>query len=199
MYLIVTYTSAFKHFAFSYRVKFVILTSYRTLVHFFDDMLIGPDKQKLMTILWLNKGSSGSSDGKESACNAGDPISASGLGRPTGEGNGYPLQRLKKAHICQRIWNKPCKKFKGWVHYVLGVWKSSGANCTTSREKQSWLHIGSVSLAVTFVFCCWCLVMLALHLGLKECCLQREMCMIAHSQDSASQAWPLKALYFPFK
>ena len=34
----------------------------------------------------------GGSDGKESACNAGDPGSILGLGRSPGEGNGYPLQ-----------------------------------------------------------------------------------------------------------
>ena len=33
-----------------------------------------------------------SSDGKESACNAGDPGSISGSGRSSGEGNGNPLQ-----------------------------------------------------------------------------------------------------------
>ena len=32
------------------------------------------------------------SDGKESACNAGDPGSLLGLGRSPGEGNGNPLQ-----------------------------------------------------------------------------------------------------------
>ena len=31
-------------------------------------------------------------DGKESACNAGDPGSIPGLGRSPGEGNGNPLQ-----------------------------------------------------------------------------------------------------------
>ena len=31
------------------------------------------------------------SDGKESACNVGDPGSISGLGRPPGEGYGNPL------------------------------------------------------------------------------------------------------------
>ena len=35
---------------------------------------------------------SGGSDGKETACNAGDPDSISGLGRSPGEGNGNPLQ-----------------------------------------------------------------------------------------------------------
>ena len=33
-----------------------------------------------------------SSDGKESACNAGDPGLSPGLGRSCGEGNGNPLQ-----------------------------------------------------------------------------------------------------------
>ena len=34
----------------------------------------------------------GGSDGKESACKAGDLDSAPGLRRSSGEGNGYPLQ-----------------------------------------------------------------------------------------------------------
>jgi len=34
----------------------------------------------------------GGSDGKESACNAGDPGLIPGLGRSPGEGKGYPLQ-----------------------------------------------------------------------------------------------------------
>ena len=34
----------------------------------------------------------GGSEGKESAYNAGDPASISGLGRSPGEGNGNPLQ-----------------------------------------------------------------------------------------------------------
>ena len=37
-------------------------------------------------------GINGSSDGKESACNAGDPGLILGLGRFPGEGNRYPLQ-----------------------------------------------------------------------------------------------------------
>ena len=36
-------------------------------------------------------GSPGGSDGKESACNAGDPSLITGLGRSPCEGNGYPL------------------------------------------------------------------------------------------------------------
>ena len=37
-------------------------------------------------------GFTGSSDGKESACNVGDRSSILGLGRSPGEGNGNPLQ-----------------------------------------------------------------------------------------------------------
>ena len=40
----------------------------------------------------LQVGFPGSLAGKESACNAGDLGSIPGLGRPPGEGNGYPLQ-----------------------------------------------------------------------------------------------------------
>ena len=40
----------------------------------------------------LNWGFPRGSDGKESACNAEDSGSVPGLGRSSGEGNGYPLQ-----------------------------------------------------------------------------------------------------------
>ena len=40
----------------------------------------------------LSGGFPGGSDGKASACNAGDPGSIPGLGRSPGEGNGNPLQ-----------------------------------------------------------------------------------------------------------
>ena len=42
----------------------------------------------------LRKGFPGGSDGKESACNAGDPSSIPGLGRSAREGNGNPLSIL---------------------------------------------------------------------------------------------------------
>ena len=40
----------------------------------------------------VHPGFPGGSDGKESACSAGDPGSVPGSGRSPGEGNGYPLQ-----------------------------------------------------------------------------------------------------------
>ena len=44
--------------------------------------------------IWVLKKFSlpGGSDGKESACNVGDPGSIPGLGRSPGEGHGNPLQ-----------------------------------------------------------------------------------------------------------
>ena len=41
--------------------------------------------------MFILRGFPGGSDGKESACNAGDPGWIPQLGRYPGEGNGYPL------------------------------------------------------------------------------------------------------------
>ena len=53
------------------------------------DRLIKADKYNKSK---FDKGFPGGSDGQESACNAGDPGSVSGLRRSPGEGNGNPLQ-----------------------------------------------------------------------------------------------------------
>ena len=45
-------------------------------------------RDQIANIYWLP----GGSDGKASACNAGDPGSIPGSGRSPGEGNGNPLQ-----------------------------------------------------------------------------------------------------------
>ena len=47
----------------------------------------------------------GGSDGKESACNAGDPGSIPGLGRPSREGNGYPFQYSWASLVAQMVKN----------------------------------------------------------------------------------------------
>ena len=46
-----------------------------------------------------------SSVGKESACNAGDPDWIPGLGKPTGEWIGYPLQNSWTSLVAQLIKN----------------------------------------------------------------------------------------------
>ena len=55
----------------------------------------------------LNTGFSGSSAGKESACNAGDPGLIPGWGRSTGEGIGYPLQYYWASLVAKLEKNAP--------------------------------------------------------------------------------------------
>ena len=57
----------------------------------------------------------GSSDGKESACNAGDLHSVPGTGRSPGEGNGIPLQYSGLENFMVR---------EAWWAIVHGVAKS---------------------------------------------------------------------------
>ena len=47
----------------------------------------------------------GSSSGKESACNAGDPGSIPGLGRSPEEGIGYPFQYFEASLVAQTVKN----------------------------------------------------------------------------------------------
>ena len=56
----------------------------------------------------------GNSVGKESACNAGDPSSISGLGRSAGEGIGYPLQYSWASLVAQLVKNPPAT-WETWV------------------------------------------------------------------------------------
>ena len=58
-------------------------------------------------IFILRLGSPGSSDGKDSACNAGDPGSFPGSGRSTGEEIGYPLQYSWVSFMAQLVKNLP--------------------------------------------------------------------------------------------
>ena len=78
-----------------------------------------------------------SSVGKEPTCNAGDPGSIPGSGRPTGEGIGYPLQYswtslvtqlvknlLAMWETCIRslIWEDPLEKGKATQSNIL-AWR----------------------------------------------------------------------------
>ena len=57
------------------------------------------------------------SDGKESACSAGDPGLIPGLGRSPGEGNGNPLQ-----YSCLEI-SKDREAWWATIHEVAKSWK----------------------------------------------------------------------------
>ena len=69
----------------------------------------------------------GGSDGKESACNAGDPGSIPGWGRFPGEGNGYPLQ-----YSCLK---NPMDK-ETWQATVHGVAKSQPRLSTNTFHRM---------------------------------------------------------------
>ena len=62
----------------------------------------------------LNGSFTGSSAGKESACNAGDPSSIPGSGRYPGEGISYPLQ-YSWASVMARLVKKPPAMWEAWV------------------------------------------------------------------------------------
>ena len=55
----------------------------------------------------------GSSVGKESACNAGDPSLTPGSGRSTGEGIAYPLQSSGASLVAQLVKNLPAMRETG--------------------------------------------------------------------------------------
>ena len=59
-------------------------------------------------------GSPGSSVGKDSACNAGDPSSIPGSERSSGEGIGYPLQYSWASLVAQLVKNLPAMR-ETWV------------------------------------------------------------------------------------
>ena len=52
----------------------------------------------------------GSSAGKESTCNAGDPSLIPGLGRSPGEGISYPLQYSWASLVAQLVKNPPAMR-----------------------------------------------------------------------------------------
>ena len=56
----------------------------------------------------------GTSAGKESACNAGDPGSIPGLERSAGEGTGYPLQYSWASLVAHLVKNPPAM-WETWV------------------------------------------------------------------------------------
>ena len=59
----------------------------------------------------------GSSAGKESTCNAGDPSSIPGWGRSPGEGKGYPLQYCQASLVAQLVKNPPAM-WETWVRFL---------------------------------------------------------------------------------
>ena len=67
-----------------------------------------------LKITGLNHGFPGSSAGKESAGNSGNPDSIPGLGRSPGEGISYPLQYSWVSLVAQMVKNPPAMR-ETWV------------------------------------------------------------------------------------
>ena len=100
----------------------------------------------------------GSSAGKESACNAGDPSWIPGSGRSAGEGIGYPLQYslvslaaqlVKNLHTMWETWvpslgwEDPLEKGKGYPLQYSGLENSTDCivhGVTKSRTQLSHFH-----------------------------------------------------------
>ena len=66
----------------------------------------------------------GSSAGKESTCNVGDPGLITGSGRSPGEGIGYPLQYSWASLVTQMVKNLPAMQ-ETWVLSQVGkiLWR----------------------------------------------------------------------------
>ena len=86
-----------------------------------------------------------SSAGKESACNAEDSGSVSGLGRSTGEGIGYPLQYSWASLVVQLVKN-PLAIWETWVQSLgwadpLEKGKATHSSILAWRIAKSWTQL----------------------------------------------------------
>ena len=81
-----------------------------------EGLIPGPGNKIPYAVEYSQKcgGFPGGSDGKESACNAGDPDSIPGSGRFPGEGIGYPLQYSWASLVAQMVKNLPAMQ-ETWV------------------------------------------------------------------------------------
>ena len=113
-----------------------------------------PFFQCLYNVIW-NLGFPGSSAGKESPCNAGDPGSIPGLGRSAGEGIGYPLQYWASI-VAQLVKNLPAMwELTGGghdnpLHYSCqknlmdrGAWRATAHSVTKSQTQLKWFSMHS--------------------------------------------------------
>ena len=94
-----------------------------------------PDKgliSKIYKVLIYSVGS----PGKESACNAGDPNSIPGSGRPPGEGIGYSLQYSWISLVAQIVKNLPAMQ-ETWVQ-SLGWEDHLEEGMTTHSSILAW-------------------------------------------------------------
>ena len=88
----------------------------------------------------------GSLDGKESACDAGDPGLTPGSGRFPGEGNGYPLLYFLPSAFCSLLFMTPQRTLNSSLqpmdeplgHYCKSLsWRKTYSCCQSFPKAQS--------------------------------------------------------------
>ena len=79
-------------------------------------------KLTIWTFSVINQGFPGSSAGKESTCNAGDPGSIPGSGISPGEGISYPLQYSWASLVTQMVEESACN-VETWVPFGRRKWQ----------------------------------------------------------------------------
>jgi len=85
----------------------------------------------------LARGFPGSSAGKESSCNAGDPGSIPESGRSAGEGIGYPLQYSWASLVAQLVKESTCNA--GDLGSIPGLGRSPGEGTWLGKD-SFWLE-----------------------------------------------------------
>ena len=98
--------------------------------------MVQPKNEILMLFYTLEPAFPGSSAGKESACNAGDPSLIPELGRSSGEGIRYPLQYAWASLVAQMVKNPPAV-WETWVP-SLGWEDPLGEGMATHSSILAW-------------------------------------------------------------
>ena len=94
--------------------------------------------------------SPGSSTGKESTCNAGDPIWIPGSRRSTGEGIGYPLQDSWASMMAQLVKNPPAM-WETWVQSLGWEDPLEKGKATHFRFAKIWTQLSDFHSHVHWV------------------------------------------------
>ena len=81
-------------------------------LHLFKNLSLSFKKSKIL------QGVPGGSEGRESACNAGDPDLIPGLGRSPGEANGNPLQNVHTVSLLVLYCYKLCSYVFPLILYI---------------------------------------------------------------------------------
>ena len=83
------------------------------------------------------------SAGEESACNAGDLGSISGLGRSPGEGKGYPLQYSGLENFMDCTVHRVTKSWKGLSDFHLLTFKGAAKSVSVHHHWSAPLQFSS--------------------------------------------------------